>query len=100
MSVIATATQCKPKPKELMSALYHKVAHKWKTLGVYLELSPSTLDTIARDRQQSSQDCLVEMLTTWLQRVDPAPTWRAIVEAVEFLGEVVLAGELRTKYCQ
>ncbi len=74
-----------------MSALYHKVAHRWKHLGVYLELPPATLDAIARDKQQSSQDCLVEILTTWLQRVDPAPTWRAIVEAVEFLGEVQLA---------
>jgi len=39
------------------------------------------------------------MLDAWLKRVEPPPTWYAIVEAVEFLGEKQLARELRETYC-
>ena len=39
------------------------------------------------------------MLEVWLKRVDPPPTWLAIIEAVEFLGEQQLGRELRIKYC-
>ena len=45
------------------------------------------------------QFTLVEMLDAWLRKVDPPPTWSAIIEAVEFLGEEQLGRELREKYC-
>ena len=38
------------------------------------------------------------MLETWLKQVDPPPTWAAIIEAVEFLGEEQLGIELKEKY--
>ena len=34
----------------------------------------------------------------WLEQVYPPATWAAIIEAVEFLGEVQLERELREKY--
>ena len=85
-----------PDLKGLMTALYRKVAHKWKMIGVYLEISD--LDSIETKHQGDSHHCLLEMLDTWLKRMDPPPTWSAVIEAVEFLGEEHLGKELREEY--
>ena len=79
-----------------MTALYRKLAHKWKMIGVYLEISD--LDSIETKHRGDSHLCLLEMLDTWLKRVDPPPTWSAVIEAVEFLGEEQLVKELKEKY--
>ena len=81
-----------------MDALYHKVADKWKMIGVLLEVPKGKLASIAEKNQRDPQSCLVEMLETWLERVHPPATWAAIVEAVEFLGEEQLGKELQEKH--
>ena len=81
-----------------MDALYHIVADKWELIGVYLHLSMATLKAIAAERQHDPHKCLIGMLEVWLKRLDPPPTWSAIIEAVEFLGEEKLARELKEKY--
>ena len=91
-------TLSKPQLKDLLDALYHKVADKWKTIGVYLEIPMGKLSSIAEKHQGDPQICLVEMLETWLKQVDPPATWAAIIEAVEFLGEEQLGKELREMY--
>ena len=91
-------TYSKPQLKDLMDALYHKVADKWKMIGVRLDIPMGKLAGIAEKFQRDPQICLVEMLETWLERVDPPATWAAIIEAVEFLGEEQLGKELREKY--
>ena len=88
----------KPEIKDLTSAFYHKVADKWKVIGVLLEIPKGKLSHIA-DKHRDSHSCLVEMLETWLERVHPPPSWAAIIEAIEFLGEEQLGKELRDKYC-
>ena len=88
----------KPKLKDLMAILYHKVADKWKMIGVQLDIPMGKLAGIAEKFQRDPQICLVEMLETWLERVDPPATWAAIIDAVEFLGEGQLGKELRQKY--
>ena len=88
----------KPLLKELTDALYHKVADKWKVIGVLLEIPKGTLSGIAGKCRDDPQNCLVEMLGMWLERVYPPPTWTAIIEAVEFLGEKQLGKELRDKH--
>ena len=85
-----------PTLKELMTALYRKVAHKWKAIGIYLEISD--LDSIETKHHGDTHLCLLEMLDAWLKRVDPPPTWSAIIDAVEFLGEEQLGRELRNEY--
>ena len=82
-----------------MDALYHTVADKWEPIGIYLHLPMATLKTITAEHQRDPHKCLIGMLDAWLKRVDPPPTWPAIVEAVEFLGEEQLARELRKRYC-
>ena len=82
-----------------MDALYQKVADKWKIIGVLLEISKGKLASIA-EKHRDPPNCLLEMLETWLERVDPPPTWAAIIEAVEFLGEEQLGKTLRDTYTQ
>ena len=81
-----------------MNALYHKVADKWKVIGLYLEIPKGKLAHIAEKCQDDPHSCFVEVLETWLERVHPPPTWTAIIEAVEFLGEEQLGNQLRVKY--
>ena len=81
-----------------MDALYHKMADKWRTIGLYLDIPFGKLAYIAAKFQHDPQICLVEMLETWLERVDPPATWATIIEAVELIGEEQLAKELREKY--
>ena len=82
-----------------MDALYHKVADEWKTIGILLKIPKAKLEAIAEIQQGDPHMCLVEMLETWLEQVDPPATWTAIIEAVQFLGEEQLGKELRDKYC-
>ena len=81
-----------------MDALYHKVADKWRTIGLYLEIPKGKLAGIAEKCRDDLYSCLVEVLETWLEQLHPPPTWTAIIEAVEFLGEEQLGKELREKY--
>ena len=72
----------------------------WQTSGnLLVSTSMATLKAIAEERQHDPHKCLLGMLEVWLKRVDPPPTWSAIIEAVEFLGEEHLARELKEKYC-
>ena len=88
----------KPRLKDLMDALYHKVADKWELIGVFLEISRGTLAGIAEKCRDDPHRCLVKMLDTWLERTHPSASWATIVEAVEFLGEEQLGRELRDKH--
>ena len=84
--------------KDLMDALYNKVAAKWEHIGIYLHLPMAALKAIAEEHQRDPHKCLIGMLEVWLKRVDPSPTWSAIIEAVEFLGEEQLGKKLKEKY--
>lgn len=79
-----------------MDALYHAVADKWKAIGFRLEIN--NLASIETKHRSDPQSCLLEMLEIWLKRVDPPPSWAAMVESLEFLKEEKLAEELREQY--
>ena len=78
-----------------MNALL-KVRDQWKKIGLHLKIPNEKLEVITE--KNDPYTCLVDLLYTWLKQVDPAPTWTAIIEAVEFLGEEQLGKELRKKY--
>jgi len=90
----------KPRLKDLMNALYHKVADRWELIGVFLEISRGTLAGIAERCRDDPHRCLVKMLDTWLEQIHPPASWANVIEAVEFLGEEQLGKELRDKYMQ
>jgi len=84
-----------------MDALYHKVADKWKAIGVLLEIPKGKLASIAEICQRDPHKCLLEMMETWLERIHPPASWETIAEAVDFLGEEQLGKELLFKHsCQ
>ena len=80
-----------------MDALYHTMANEWKAIGVQLEIS--NLDTIETKHHGDPHNCLLGMLGTWLKRVNPPPTWSAVIKAVEFLGNEQLGKDLKENYC-
>ena len=82
-----------------MEALYKTVADKWKSIGIYLHFPMATLKTIAQEHQHEPGDCLMGMLDAWLKKVNPPPSWSAIIETMKFLGEEKLARTLKEKYC-
>lgn len=96
--LVGRESSSKPTLKQLMDALYHKVADRWKVIGVHLQISD--LSSIETKHHSDPHQCLLEMLEVWLKRVDSPPTWIAMIEAIEFLGEEQLAKELRDKYIQ
>ncbi len=54
----------------------------WMTIGVYLEVDMGTLKAIKADND-NVEDRLTEMITVWLDRVSPPPTWSALSAAIE-----------------
>ena len=58
------------------------LASKWKTIGCLLAIESHIIDNVKRN-EEDVHDCLHAMLSEWLKQVDPPPTWRAVVDAVE-----------------
>ena len=90
-----------PKPIKLNEAYEDLVgiSHKWHDLGLRLELKEGTLKAIESNYPKNSQDCLREMLSTWL-KVEPRASWRTLCAALRSrtVGEEKLAGDLVAKY--
>ena len=78
----------------------HQVSHKWYSLGIQLQIPIGTLKRIEIENRQLT-NCLLEMLTVWLQCTNPPPTLSILIEALESspVEERFLAQQLRNKYC-
>lgn len=60
---------------------------KWFHLGLALGLKPATLKKIKIKNRENVDDCKVDMLLGWLQKVDNVPqkghpSWRTLVVAL------------------
>ena len=86
--------------RELQERLFG-VSNKWYDIGLQLRLNADTLDNI-EGNSGSTQHCLREMLKKWLRKVNPYPTWKAVVDALKsvVVGEETLAQQLEDKYCK
>ena len=95
----STVHSATPELRDLLDALQHKVACKWKTLGIFLKIQTGRLDNIEA-KHHDPEDCLREMLQVWLKQVHPPPTWASIINALDSdsLEEQRLVKELREKY--
>ena len=56
---------------------------EWYDLGLELNLSESTLQTIKKDNPTDVKACFREMLSKWLKMVDPLPSWEGLLEALK-----------------
>lgn len=73
---------------------------KWYNIGLGLEVSVDTLDSI-RERWDDDGDRLREMFKPWLKGINPTPTWKALIAALRrpSVGENELAGKLEKEFC-
>ena len=74
------------------------LAIDWKNIGTLLKVEHFKLDCIENNCRNMAQNCLREMLNTWLKQSHPEPTWQAVAEAVELLGDQQKAKEIRDKF--
>ena len=70
-------------------------ASDWEDIGVELEIDDGELKGIKKDNPSDSKSCLRELARKWLSRVDPPPSWAAIADALENIGDEQLASKLR-----
>ena len=77
--------------------LFDKISMKWRTLGLLLDLSYSTLKALEENYKNPS-DCCRAILNQWLENPPPQypSTWQGLIELLEDsqLDEVV--HELKT----
>ena len=73
---------------------------KWKVIGLELDIIQTDLDAIEVAYRTDIERCFIEMLALWLKKVDPPPTWTAMVAALQdpTIGEGELAKELESKF--
>ena len=91
------AAAATPLWKELSNALDSVV--NWHSLGVKLGLEDHELRTIEQNhRGDGNERCKHEMLSRWL-RSSKLPTWKAVVDALQQMGEQAVASKIRAKYC-
>ena len=80
--------------------LTEKIADKWRTIGVLLNLTYSKLQSLADEYRQEQKECYraAAVLGLWLDNPSPdyPATWQGLIDLLEDsqLGEV--ATELRT----
>ena len=83
-----------------MKDLHNKVApralHKWKRLGIQLEIDFSKLKSIEKEHIDSF-DCYTEIFQLWKSKGDPPFTWATIIDALKApsVEEIELATELQ-----
>ena len=71
----------------------------WFSLGVKFGLENHELRTIEQNyRGDGNEHCKLEMLSCWLRSGKPL-TWKAIVDAVDLMGEHAAALKIQAKYC-
>ena len=85
-----------PTLKELSNELDSVV--NWHSLGVKLGLKDHELRTIEENyRGDGSERCKHEVLSHWL-RSTKLPTWKAVVDALQHMGEHKVAWKIKVKY--
>ena len=55
---------------------------KWYHTGIGLDIGVDTLEAINLNHQGNCERCYTLMLTEWLRRANPRPTWSALAEAL------------------
>ena len=63
-----------------------------------LGLKSHELGTIEKDYHGDNLRCKHEMLGRWLQS-SKLPTWEAVTDALNSMGEQAIASKIQTKYC-
>ena len=86
--------------KTVRDALY-EARSKWEDIGIELGLGKNDTDAIKREKSNNVGDCFREMLSTYLKRDNPEPSWSSIIAALRAraVGESQLAQDLVQSCC-
>ena len=74
-----------------------EVETNWMTFGIQLGLDMHTLKTFEDSQPKNLRDNFAEMLQYWLDN-STNPTWQAIFEALECVGNRRLISQLKLKH--
>ena len=85
-----------------VNLLYQKlfsVRAKWYSVGLNLDLHPSTLDAIEQKHRGDTDRCMATVLEKWLAK-KPDGTWDNVLDMLESpsLNQKALAKELRQQF--
>jgi hypothetical protein len=93
---MAVSRKLNPSSLRVVREALCTVSSKWEDIGIELRLDKNTLDAIKKEKINIVGDCLTEMISTYLKRVDPEPSWNAIIQALKTkaISETQLAEEI------
>lgn len=74
------------------------MASEWQNIAALLELPSDRIKCIRQENCMVVNDCLRAMVTEWLQQTGANPSWNALAEAVESLGNQAIAEEIRDNH--
>ena len=76
-----------------------EIRAKWHNFGLELRISPDDLEAI-KIRSNDPEECFKEMLSIWLKRENPKPTWSTLVNALRspMVGYEQLAETVRLEH--
>ena len=76
------------------------IRRKWYDIGIELDFRKPELDNLWKQHKDDFVVCLTEIISTWLKRTNPRPTWEALIEVLKepVIEEEALGEKLATKY--
>ena len=82
------------KPKDIFLVQTHlwPARHKWRRIGMAVEIDPTTLEVIQMDNRRTD-DCFTEVLTKWLRSNKPLPCWKNLTTALQSIEIKILLGK-------
>ena len=88
----------------LMNDVAAVIPAKWRLVGVQLELSTGTLDSIQTENAGKPNGCIhsfEQVFTEWKRLGTRPHTWETIIDALrtQAVGEIALADEVLNKHC-
>ena len=76
--------QTKPKLSTYLKFLLPEAKH-WHNISSLLEIPEPTLEQIEENYHGECQQCVREMIKSWLKQVDPPPSWKDLADAVQVI---------------
>ena len=80
----------------------HEVRDKWYNLGVQLNMKTSDLNAIQIQYMNNPDNCLLHMLSFWLDKAESSPpTWQRVVDVLccAPINRPLIAEQIRNRYC-
>ena len=90
-----------PKLREVFVGLVKNLQARWYEIFLNLGIHRNVLDKCLENHPFDDHSALIEMIAVWLQRSDPLPSWRCLVDVIQnTLLEGKVALEIKRKYCR